>query len=347
MISAINGANLGVTASYTTAQVAGAVNGTTGTSVESGDLGIMITGSAGAGGAPSATSFSGVITGVSTSDTAGADVMSGSITLQEGNGSAATITMAQVAAAAGAGASSVTMADLATYISSDKGLGVSAEVNTTSGDLSLTSGSNTGTTGLSSSGTVTSNTNTLKVTDNLTDAAVGTSGTATSYTANSAYAVGIGAGTNVYDVQHSSVAVAGLAAYDTAAGTLADATAGSSNSSGVATISYSDSAGASLNTTDLTNQANAQIALTGLNTAITDVAAQDGYVGAQINTLNAVSSVLSTQQENVTSAQNAVQATDYASATSNMSKYEILSQTGISALAQANSMSQEVTKLLQ
>jgi flagellin len=57
--------------------------------------------------------------------------------------------------------------------------------------------------------------------------------------------------------------------------------------------------------------------------------------------------VLSTQQENVQSAQNAVQATDYAAATSNMSKYEILSQTGISALAQANSMAQEVTKLLQ
>ena len=39
--------------------------------------------------------------------------------------------------------------------------------------------------------------------------------------------------------------------------------------------------------------------------------------------------------------------TPLASATSAMSKYEILSQTGISALAQANSMSQEVTKLLQ
>ena len=77
------------------------------------------------------------------------------------------------------------------------------------------------------------------------------------------------------------------------------------------------------------------------------MAAQDGYIGAQINTLNAVSQVLSTQQENVNSAQNAVQATDYAAATSNMSKYEILSQTGISALAQANSMQQEVTKLLQ
>jgi flagellin len=118
-------------------------------------------------------------------------------------------------------------------------------------------------------------------------------------------------------------------------------------SGGVATISYSDAAGASLSSSDLSNQTDAQATLTALNAAITDVSAQDGYVGAQINTLNAVSSVLSTQQENVTSAQNAVQATDYASATSNMSKYEILSQTGISALAQANSMSQEVTKLLQ
>ena len=71
------------------------------------------------------------------------------------------------------------------------------------------------------------------------------------------------------------------------------------------------------------------------------------YIGAQINTLNAVNEVLDTEQENVTAAQNAVQATDYASATSNMSKYEILSQTGISALAQANSLQQEVTKLLQ
>jgi flagellin len=120
-----------------------------------------------------------------------------------------------------------------------------------------------------------------------------------------------------------------------------------SGTNGIATISYTDKSGESLSTTDLSNQTSAETALTSLNAAITDVAAQDGYVGAQINTLNAVSSVLSTQQQNVTSAQNAVQATDYASATSNMSKYEILSQTGISALAQANSMQQEVTKLLQ
>jgi flagellin len=123
--------------------------------------------------------------------------------------------------------------------------------------------------------------------------------------------------------------------------------ADSNGSGGIATISYSDSAGQSLSSSSLLTQSGAKSALTAINSAITDVAAQDGYVGAQINTLNAVSSVLSTQSENVTAAQNAVQATDYAAAASNMSKYQILSQTGISALAQANSMQQEVTKLLQ
>ncbi len=104
---------------------------------------------------------------------------------------------------------------------------------------------------------------------------------------------------------------------------------------------------ANLSVTDLSTQANAQNAVAVLNSAVTYVAAQDGYIGAQINTLNSISQVMSTQQENIVSAQNAIQATDYAAATSNMSKYEILSQTGIAALAQANSVEQEVTKLLQ
>ena len=135
--------------------------------------------------------------------------------------------------------------------------------------------------------------------------------------------------------------------YDTSVSETAAGGAVADSTGGVATMGYTASAGANLTSNSLATQSGAEASLTVLNAAISDVAAQDGYVGAQINTLNAVSSVLSTQQENVTSAQNAVQATDYASATSNMSKYEILSQTGISALAQANSMSQEVTKLLQ
>lgn len=119
----------------------------------------------------------------------------------------------------------------------------------------------------------------------------------------------------------------------------------------VETIQYVAAVGgdttANLSASDLTTAANAQATLSALNGAISDVAAQRGYIGAQINTLNAVSNVETTQQENVTSAQNSIMATDYAQATSQMSKFEILSQTGISALAQANSMQQLVTKLLQ
>jgi len=170
-----------------------------------------------------------------------------------------------------------------------------------------------------------------------------------SYAQNSGYNIGISnvASSGVYD---SSITGETAPSNSPSTGVIAAYTGLSTqshSSNGVATISYSDGAGQSLSATDLSNQTDAEASLTALNKSITDVAAQDGYIGAQINTLNAVSSVLSTQQENVVSAQNAVQATDYASATSNMSKYEILSQTGISALAQANSMSQEVTKLLQ
>jgi flagellin len=110
------------------------------------------------------------------------------------------------------------------------------------------------------------------------------------------------------------------------------------------TISYATGSGVTL-ASSLT-YSTAASALTSLNSAVTAVSAQDGYIGAQINLLSAISNVETSQQTNIQSAQNAVQATDYASASSNMSKYEILSQTGISALAQANSVQQQVTKLL-
>ena len=121
----------------------------------------------------------------------------------------------------------------------------------------------------------------------------------------------------------------------------------SNGSNGMATLSYSDAAGQSLANTDLATATDAQTTLSALNKAIGDVAAQDGYIGAQINTLNSMGEMISTQETNVIAALNAVQGTDYAAATSAMAKYQILMQTGISALAQANTMQQEITKLLQ
>ena len=318
MIDAINGSGLGLTASFSTDTVAG--TGTTGNG------GIMISGSVGAGSSPSSSSFSGVISAADTS--AGADTISGSISFQVGNGPATTITTAQVATYAGVAEGAVTLDNLTSYINDNAGLGITASIpasgSTNAGDLVLST---------------TGSTDALKVTSNLTDTALA-SGTSVSesmnYKASAGYSVGI---TNT----SGSTAVE-----DTGGSAASTITLGSAGSTGgIATISYSDKAGQDLSTSDLASQANAQSTLTKLNAAISNVAAQDGYIGAQINTLNAVSSVLSTQQQNVVAAQNAVQATDYAQAASDMSKYQILSQTGISALAQANSMQQEVTKLLQ
>ena len=148
----------------------------------------------------------------------------------------------------------------------------------------------------------------------------------------------------IYDSSSGQTFALGVGAASAASTSLTQDT---SATGGVATISFTAGSSMDLSSTSLASPSSAQSTLTLLNQAITYVAAQDGYIGAQINTLNSISQVMSTQKENVVSAQNAIQATDYASATSNMSKYEILSQTGIAALAQANSVQQEVTKLLQ
>jgi flagellin len=87
--------------------------------------------------------------------------------------------------------------------------------------------------------------------------------------------------------------------------------------------------------------------LTTVTSAVADVAYQRGTIGADINELTSASNVASSEGVNLTSAEESVRATDYGSAASNLSKYQILSQTGISALAQANSVQQEVLKLLQ
>ena len=91
----------------------------------------------------------------------------------------------------------------------------------------------------------------------------------------------------------------------------------------------------------------AQDVLSALTSAIGDVAYQRGTIGANINQLSSAESVASNEETNLTAAEDTIRATDYGQAASNLSKYQVLSQTGISALAQANTVQQEVTKLLQ
>jgi flagellin len=108
-----------------------------------------------------------------------------------------------------------------------------------------------------------------------------------------------------------------------------------------------DTSALGLANSSLATAAGSQSALTTINIAITEVAADRGTVGANINTLTAVENVMSTQSTNTLSAENDVTATDYGTATSKMSQEQILMQTGIAALSQANQTQQLITKLLQ
>lgn len=102
-----------------------------------------------------------------------------------------------------------------------------------------------------------------------------------------------------------------------------------------------------LSTGDLNTQSDAQAALTQLNVAISNIASVRGTLGASVNRLTAASNVLNSQVQNLTSAENTITAADIPSAVATLTKYSILEQTGISALAQANQQQQLVLKLLQ
>jgi flagellin len=105
--------------------------------------------------------------------------------------------------------------------------------------------------------------------------------------------------------------------------------------------------GVSLSADVLTSQASAKTALTDVTTAISDISAQRGAIGANINQLNAAANVASSEEVNLSAADSAIRATNFGQATSDLAKFQVLSQTGISALAQANSAQQEILKLLQ
>ncbi len=98
---------------------------------------------------------------------------------------------------------------------------------------------------------------------------------------------------------------------------------------------------------DLSTAADAQATLSLINTAIASVAATRGTIGANINRLQAASAVITNQTQNLTSAEDTITAADIPSVVANLSRFTILNQSGISALAQANSAQQSILKLLQ
>jgi len=145
-------------------------------------------------------------------------------------------------------------------------------------------------------------------------------------------------GTSVFTATTTSIFLSDAASNSTI-GVSVGALASSNITNGAST--------ADLSADDLTTDTNAQTALTDLNTAIANVAGIRGNVGATINRLQSAANVISTQVQNLTAAEDTITAANIPQQVTNLSQYSILNQTGISALAQANSQEQSVLKLLQ
>jgi len=130
---------------------------------------------------------------------------------------------------------------------------------------------------------------------------------------------------------------------------LSDSTQTGSSQIGVSlgALSSSNMNGISLAADNLSTQGAAQTALTDINNAINQVSALRGQIGASTERLQSASQVISTQSQNLTSAEDGIKAADIPTTVANMTKYSLLEQTGISALSQANQQQQLVLKLLQ
>jgi flagellin len=97
----------------------------------------------------------------------------------------------------------------------------------------------------------------------------------------------------------------------------------------------------------LLTAADAQATLGLINTAVANVAGLRGQLGANINRLQSASNVISNQTQNLTAAEDGIRAADIPSVVANLSRFTILNQSGISALAQANSAQQSILTLLR
>jgi flagellin len=107
------------------------------------------------------------------------------------------------------------------------------------------------------------------------------------------------------------------------------------------------SSGSSGGNVSIGSLASAQLAMTALDTALTSINAFMGDVGGLQNQISYTINNLTTSIQNYTSSASTIEDVDMASEVSNMTKHQILQQSAMAMLAQANSQPQAILKLLQ
>ena len=112
------------------------------------------------------------------------------------------------------------------------------------------------------------------------------------------------------------------------------------------TVSTSSTA-KTLNGLDVKSVDNANTVLASIDNALQQLATTSAQLGAYQNRFSAAITGLTTNSTNLTSARSQIQDTDYAQATSQLSKAQILQQASTAMVAQANTIPQNIMTLLQ
>jgi len=115
------------------------------------------------------------------------------------------------------------------------------------------------------------------------------------------------------------------------------------------TIAKADTSSAGLNITSLTIDTafNAAAAVASLSTAVGTLGTAQGNVGALENRLQFAIGLAQSQSVNNQAADSRIRDANIAEESANMTKFNILTQSGIAALSQANQSSQSVLSLLR
>ncbi len=102
-----------------------------------------------------------------------------------------------------------------------------------------------------------------------------------------------------------------------------------------------------LTAVDLTTQEGAKDALGIIRDSLIAVANQRAAIGAGSNRLQSAVEVMQSQAINTQAAESTIRDANMATEITNLTKYQILSQTGMAALSQANAQSQSVMSLMR
>ena len=98
---------------------------------------------------------------------------------------------------------------------------------------------------------------------------------------------------------------------------------------------------------DITSKANAQTYLGTIDTAVTNLNTERGKIGAAQNQIAYHLANLEAMYENTKAAESTIKDADFAAEMANFTKFQIVTQSGIAMLAQANQLPQLVLSLLK